>query len=138
MWLEQLLHWVHGLSAAAWFGAIFYRTLVVDPKAFGFFPSRSDYEHFSTHLAHGMRYLVTGRPRPHTRPCETRTGERPPMAGLLDQDRIVAPPGYNRWLVIPAALAIHLSIGVAYGFSVFWRPLERAVGVTAPVACPGD
>jgi hypothetical protein len=60
MWfLEQSLYWVHGLSAAAWFGAIFYRTAVVDPKAFGFFPDRAEYERFSTHLAHGMRYLVT-------------------------------------------------------------------------------
>ena len=57
--LEQFLFWVHGLSAAAWFGAIFYRTLIVDPKAFGFFPDRAGYEHFSTHLAHGMRYFVT-------------------------------------------------------------------------------
>jgi hypothetical protein len=58
-WLEQFLFWVHGLSAAAWFGAIFYRTLVVDGKAFTFFEKRRDYEHFSTHLAHNMRYFVT-------------------------------------------------------------------------------
>lgn len=57
--LEQVLFWAHGLSAAAWFGAIFYRTLVVDSKAFGYFPDHADYERFSTHLAHGMRYLVT-------------------------------------------------------------------------------
>src|SRR5919204_1181570 len=57
--LEQFLFWVHGLSAAAWFGGIFYRTLVVDTKAFGYFPDRADYERFTTHLAHGMRYFVT-------------------------------------------------------------------------------
>lgn len=57
---------------------------------------------------------------------------------ILDKHHIVAPPGYNRWLVIPAALAIHLSIGVAYGFSVFWIPLEKAVGVSAPVPYPAD
>lgn len=57
--VEQLLFWVHGLSAAAWFGAILYRTAVIDPKAFGYFPDRRDYERYSTHLAHGMRYLVT-------------------------------------------------------------------------------
>ena len=39
--------------------------------------------------------------------------------GLLDKERIVAPADYNRWLVPPAALAIHLCIGMAYGFSVF-------------------
>lgn len=44
----------------------------------------------------------------------------------------MAAPGYNRWLIPPAALAIHLSIGMAYGFSVFWLPLSRAVGITAP------
>ncbi|HXE56597.1 MAG TPA: OFA family MFS transporter [Gemmatimonadales bacterium] len=54
------------------------------------------------------------------------------MAGLLAKERIVARPGFNRWLVPPAALAIHLSIGVAYGFSVFWLPLSRAVGVPCP------
>ena len=58
------------------------------------------------------------------------------MAGLLARERIIAPPGFNRWLVPPAALAIHLSIGMAYGFSVFWLPLSRAIGVTAPA--PAD
>src|SRR5437588_11550243 len=52
------------------------------------------------------------------------------MAGLLSRERIVAPPTFNRWLVPPAALAIHLSIGMAYGFSVFWVPLSRAIGIT--------
>ena len=59
-----------------------------------------------------------------------------PTAGLLDRERIVAGPGFNRWLVPPAALAIHLCIGMAYGFSVFWLPLSRALGVTQSVACP--
>lgn len=58
------------------------------------------------------------------------------MPALLSRERIVAGPGFNRWLVPPAALAIHLSIGMAYGFSVFWLPLSRAVGITAPVHCP--
>ncbi len=53
------------------------------------------------------------------------------MAGFLSRERIIAPPEFNRWLVPPAALAIHLSIGMAYGFSVFWLPLSRAVGITA-------
>ncbi len=59
-----------------------------------------------------------------------------PPPGLLHRDRIVARPGFNRWLVPPAALAIHLCIGMAYGFSVFWLPLSRALAVTQPVACP--
>jgi MFS family permease len=58
------------------------------------------------------------------------------MNGILEKKRIIAPPGYNRWLVPPAALAIHLSIGMAYGFSVFWLPLSRALGITSPA--PGD
>ncbi|HEV7366720.1 MAG TPA: OFA family MFS transporter [Gemmatimonadales bacterium] len=57
------------------------------------------------------------------------------MAGLLSKERIIARPGFNRWLVPPAALAIHLSIGMAYGFSVFWLPLSRAIGITEPVSC---
>lgn len=50
--------------------------------------------------------------------------------GFLDRSRIIAPPGFNRWLVPPAALAIHLAIGEAYAFSVFNIPLEQLIGVT--------
>jgi len=53
-------------------------------------------------------------------------------AGLLDRERIIANPGFNRWLVPPAALAIHLCIGMAYGFSVFWLPLSKALPATDP------
>ncbi|MFJ3942988.1 OFA family MFS transporter [Streptomyces jietaisiensis] len=42
----------------------------------------------------------------------------------------VAPPGWSRWLVPPAALAIHLSIGQAYAWSVFKPPLEAALGLS--------
>ncbi|WP_296021939.1 OFA family MFS transporter [uncultured Agrobacterium sp.] len=52
--------------------------------------------------------------------------------GLLDRERIIAKPGFNRWLVPPAALAIHLCIGMAYGFSVFWLPLSKALPATDP------
>jgi MFS family permease len=58
--------------------------------------------------------------------------------GWLDRKAIVAKPGFNRWLVPPAALAIHLCIGMAYGFSVFWLPLSQAIGITKPQACPPD
>ena len=57
-------------------------------------------------------------------------------AGFLDKERTIATAGFNRWLVPPAALCIHLCIGMAYGFSVFWLPLSRAIGLTAPKACP--
>lgn len=56
--------------------------------------------------------------------------------GILDKERIIAQAGFNRWLVPPAALCIHLCIGMAYGFSVFWLPLSRAIGVTQTKACP--
>jgi hypothetical protein len=42
---------------------------------------------------------------------------------LLDRARTIAPPGYNRWLIPPAALAVHLCIGEVYAFSVFKNPL---------------
>jgi MFS family permease len=47
--------------------------------------------------------------------------------GLLDRERIIAKAGFNRWMVPPAALCIHLCIGMAYGFSVFWKPLESVL-----------
>ena len=54
---------------------------------------------------------------------------------ILDRERIIARPGFNRWLVPPAALAIHLCIGMAYGFSVFWLPLSKAIPGAADAAC---
>ncbi|MFF7352354.1 OFA family MFS transporter [Streptomyces filipinensis] len=39
----------------------------------------------------------------------------------------VAPAGWSRWLVPPAALSVHLSIGQAYAWSVFKPPLESAL-----------
>jgi MFS family permease len=56
--------------------------------------------------------------------------------GLLDRARIVARPGFSRWLVPPAALAIHLCIGMIYGFSVFWLPLSRAIGTGGAQPAP--
>jgi MFS family permease len=45
------------------------------------------------------------------------------LFSFLDRDHSVAQPGYSRWLVPPAALAIHLAIGQVYAFSVFVNPL---------------
>ncbi|HYL03610.1 MAG TPA: OFA family MFS transporter [Steroidobacteraceae bacterium] len=58
--------------------------------------------------------------------------------GLFDKQRYIAKAGYNRWLVPPCALAIHLCIGMAYGFSVFWLPLHKALGITKAIDCPKD
>lgn len=60
------------------------------------------------------------------------------MAGFLDKERIIAGATFNRWLVPPAALCIHLCIGMAYGFSVFWLPLTKSLGITNSIACPAD
>ena len=49
------------------------------------------------------------------------------MSGFLSKEHITANASFNRWLVPPAALAVHLSIGMAYGFSVFWKPLGSAL-----------
>ncbi len=57
--------------------------------------------------------------------------------GFLDRERTIARPGFSRWLVPPAALAIHLCIGMAYGFSVFTLPLTEAIGITTHTQCPG-
>jgi MFS family permease len=54
------------------------------------------------------------------------------MAGFLDRERSIAKPGHNRWLVPPAALAIHLSIGQVYAYSVFKKPLGVLLGITKP------
>ncbi len=47
---------------------------------------------------------------------------------VLDRERTIAPRGYNRWLIPPAALAVHLSIGQVYAFSVFKAPLVEHFG----------
>jgi MFS family permease len=59
-------------------------------------------------------------------------------AGLLDRSRTIAGPGYNRWLVPPAALAIHLAIGQAYAFSVFNKPLGSLISGDADHPAPED
>jgi MFS family permease len=56
------------------------------------------------------------------------------MSGFFSKQRITASPSYNRWLIPPAALAVHLCIGQAYAFSVFNEPLTRVLGVSAPAA----
>jgi MFS family permease len=60
----------------------------------------------------------------------------PALFRLLDRERTIASPGFNRWRVPPAALAIHLSIGQAYAFSVFNLPLSTLRGITS--SAPGD
>ncbi|MDQ6704305.1 MAG: hypothetical protein M3Z96_15085 [Pseudomonadota bacterium] len=53
--------------------------------------------------------------------------------GILGRERIIAKTGFNRWLVPPAAFAIHLCIGMAYGFRVSWLPYGFvSAGALAP------
>ena len=54
------------------------------------------------------------------------------LFSVLDRERTIAPPGFSRWLVPPAALAVHLAIGQAYAFSVFNNPLTQVIGITKP------
>jgi MFS family permease len=55
------------------------------------------------------------------------------LFSFLDRDKSIAHPGFSRWLVPPAALAIHLAIGQAYAFSVFKIPLTQLIGITKSV-----
>src|SRR5262245_29826410 len=52
-----------------------------------------------------------------------------PMS-ILDRSHTIAKPGFNRWMVPPAALCVHLCIGQAYAFSVFNLPMTKLIGVT--------
>ncbi|HEX5047276.1 MAG TPA: OFA family MFS transporter [Gammaproteobacteria bacterium] len=56
------------------------------------------------------------------------------MAGLLSKERITAAPGFNRWLVPPASVAIHLCIGSVYAWSIYNPALTRVFGVVTPAA----
>jgi len=58
------------------------------------------------------------------------------VPGLLDRERIIAGPGFSRWMVPPAALCVHLCIGQVYAFSVFNLPMTRLIGITK--SAPGD
>ncbi|KGI79011.1 OFA family MFS transporter [Oleiagrimonas soli] len=69
---------------------------------------------------------------------ETISTPAPAAPGFFARERTIAGPGFHRWLVPPAALAIHLSIGMAYGFSVFWLPMTRLVPGADATMCSAD
>ncbi|MBK4736930.1 L-lactate MFS transporter [Noviherbaspirillum pedocola] len=54
----------------------------------------------------------------------------PANAPFFSKEATIAGPGFNRWMVPPAALAVHLCIGQAYAFSVFNAPLSKVIGIT--------
>src|SRR5437868_1229701 len=83
------------------------------------------------------RSVMTARAPASRRTAHSRSFPHPgsrfmPSFSFLDREHSVAEPGYSRWLVPPAALAIHLSIGQAYAFSVFKIPMTTLLGITAP------
>ncbi len=52
---------------------------------------------------------------------------------FLSREATIAKPGFNRWLVPPAAISVHMCIGEVYGFSVFNVPLTQiGAGWTIP------
>ena len=52
-----------------------------------------------------------------------------PILGILEREQNGCSAGFNRWLIPPAALAVHLCIGEIYGFSVFNKPLTQVLGI---------
>lgn len=56
------------------------------------------------------------------------------LMAKLTKDQIVAKEGFNRWLIAPASVAIHLCIGSVYAWSIFNPPLMKQFGVVASAA----
>lgn len=56
------------------------------------------------------------------------------MPSIFSKERITAPPGFNRWKVPVASVAIHLCIGSVYAWSIFNSPLTKAIGVAGSAA----
>ncbi|MDA0588934.1 MAG: OFA family MFS transporter [Planctomycetota bacterium] len=56
------------------------------------------------------------------------------MISRLYKEQIIAEPGFNRWRIPFASVAIHLCIGSVYAWSIFNPTLTRVLGVTASSA----
>ncbi len=56
------------------------------------------------------------------------------MLELLLKKHIIAEPGFNRWRVPPASIAIHLCIGSVYAWSIYNPALIKAHGIVASAA----
>lgn len=56
------------------------------------------------------------------------------MTSLFSKERIYAEPGFNRWKMPPASIAIHLCIGSAYAWSIYNPALTRVLGVATSAA----
>ena len=75
-----------------------------------------------------------GRGKPLSDPDHLSRRRAHVTVSFFSRERIVAPPGWSRWLVPPAALSIHLSIGAAYSWSVFKKPLEGALHISGTLS----
>jgi MFS family permease len=87
----------------------------------------------SAPIGWALRSAARSDGRRHYRHPKNPDEPRVSLLSFLDRDRTIAPAGFNRWLIPPAALAVHLCIGEIYGFSVFNGPLTRVVGISRPV-----
>src|ERR1043165_6259015 len=74
-------------------------------------------------------------------PTGGREGAVMAVLSILDREHTIAPPGYSRWLIPPAALAVHLCIGQAYATSVYKTSLVKhfdssntAIGIVFSIA----
>jgi len=56
--------------------------------------------------------------------------------GFFHPSRYTAAPGYNRWAMVPPAVATHLCLGAVYAWSLMNDPLVREIGVVAPAGMP--
>src|SRR5579875_3787726 len=75
------------------------------------------------------RISASSRQKPRRDKASGTKGKGKRMS-FLSKDRTIAPPGYTRWLIPPAALCVHLCIGEAYAFSVFNLPMTKLLGVS--------
>lgn len=57
-----------------------------------------------------------------------------PLPKVLLKESIIAAPGFNRWRVPPASIAIHLCIGSVYAWSIFNPALQKELGVVGSAA----
>ena len=56
------------------------------------------------------------------------------MVGFLSKKHIIAEPGFSRWRVPPASIAIHLCIGTVYAWSIYNPALIKTHGEVASAA----
>ena len=76
--------------------------------------------------------MCPGRRQPAEPICNTKKGVH--LGGLLAKERIIATLGFNRWLVPPASIAIHLCIGSVYAWSIYNPALIKQIGVVGSAA----